>query len=363
MDDADKSVAMLDRARALWREDGRYDEALGLYRAILDAQPDDLRALQGMGALLAELGRLDEAEAALRRTLAGAPSDAAARYTLGSVLLSMGRYAEGWSYHGARFEIEALGNRLPPLAVPRWQSFHPANKTVLIVPEQGFGDQIQFARFGPGLGAAGARVGLLAKPPLMRLFRDSFPQASVVALEGEVSFPEPDFYVMSGDLAGLAGITPETVPCAPYLTAPPPPPLPPGFRVGFMSRGNPALTADHLRSLPGDVAERLRAALPGTVVDLAPEVTGARDFADTAALISGLDLVVTVDTAVAHLAGALGKRCLTLVRSFASDWRWPRLQPTTPWYPSMTLHWASLEGDWSAAIDEVAALVQAEAAR
>ncbi len=362
---AEQSEASIARARAL-RQEGRYEEALAAYRAAAEGPLPDFKALQNMATLLADLGRFEEAEAALRRTLEVAPADAPTRLALASALLAQGRYAEGWSFYDARFEAGEPGNTLPDLAAPRWRSFHPAGKRILVIPEQGFGDQIQFVRFVPGLAAAGARVFLLAKPPLYRLFRDSLRAATVIELEGTVSFPPPDFYVLSNDLPGLAGVTADTIPSAPYLAAPPPPlmlPLPDRPRIGIMTRGNPALKMDGLRSLPPAAAERLRRALPGTVVDLAPEATGARDFADTAALIGALDLVISVDTAVAHLAGALGKPCLTLLRSFGGDWRWPRMAPSTPWYPSMRLFWAGLDGDWEAAIDGVVAAAGAEQAR
>lgn len=359
----EEANALIDAATRLRLAD-RFDEALACYRDVVARRPDHPKATQHLGALLGQLGRYDEAEAMLRHTLTLVPRDAATRHSLAGVLMAKGRYPEAWSFYDARFEAQPEHSPRPALDAPQWRSWHLGGKELLVFPEQGLGDQIQFARFLPGLAVAGARVTVLAPPPLVRLFAASMPDIRVLAAAGRVDFPDPDFWVMSADLPGLAGATLATLPVAPYLRATlPAPALPSGFKVGLMTQGNPRLAMDARRSLPPDVAARLRAALPGTVVGLHPDESGARDFADTAAIVAALDLVVSVDTAVAHLAGAMGKRCLTLIRGFAPDWRWMADRDDSPWYPSMTLYRGTVAGDWTDAVARLLADARALAVR
>ncbi|MFN3583133.1 glycosyltransferase family 9 protein [Phenylobacterium sp.] len=204
------------------------------------------------------------------------------------------------------------------------------------------GDQIMFARFAARAASEGADVTVLTPTPLARLFR-SMP-VEVVEARGAAEFPDPDYWVMSSDIAGRAGATLETLPSAPYLSAQP------GTSsvVGVAWRGNPAFRNDANRSLPPDLGERLLA-LPGAV-SLAPEDSGARDFQDTAEIIAGLDLVVSVDTAVAHLAGALGKPVWILVPDLTTDWRWMQHRIDSPWYPTARL-WRG--GDWRPVVEAI----------
>ena len=346
------------------REAERFDAAREVYRNATRAYPDSARAWQHFGALSGQLGHLGEAEAALRRALELVPADAATRYTLAGVLMTQGDYAEAWSFYAARFDLPDLNIHRPPnFPYPQWRSWHAGGKQVLVFPEQGAGDQIQFVRFVPLLVEQGAHVTLLAPRPLYRLFSDSFPQARVIAAEGSVEFPDPDFWVASADLPGLTGATLETLPRPPYLhTTAVWPALPPGFKIGLATRGNPKLTQDRRRSLPNALVERLKRDLPGQVVSLHPEDSGAGDYADTAAIIAQLDLVVSVDTSVAHLAGALGKPCHLLVREFAADWRWMRGRDDSPWYPNTRLYRGGMDGDWSGAIERLVGDVRAFAA-
>jgi tetratricopeptide (TPR) repeat protein len=297
----------------------------------------------------------DRAEACYRRALALQPEAAATRRALGVLLLSLGRYPEGFALFEARHALPQYGK--PDLPFPEWRE-GPSPERLLIWPEQGFGDQIQFARFAPVLQARGVAVTLVCWPPLARLFAQSF-DLPVIAAAGVVDFPDPDAWVMAMSLAARLGVTPDTIPDAPYLRAAAAPSprlrgLPSGFRVGLMTRGNPAYAADQTRSLT-PAAEAALHALPATVVGLAPEQTGAADFADTAALIAGLDLVISVDTAVAHLAGAMGKPCWILLPAKTVDWRWLRGRSDSPWYPSARLYRQTAPGDWDGVVATVAA--------
>ncbi len=330
---------------------GRPDEALSLLAAATQAAPESSLAHHDLGGVLKLLGRLAEAEASLRRAHALAPDDPRTRHALGIVLLSQGRYGEGWPLYDARHAIPQLGLIKPALPFPEWRGEDVAGKRVLIFPEQGLGDQIQYARFAPWLAAKGADVTLLCHPALARLFAQSL-GVRVIAAAGGVDFPDPDYWVMSGSVAGRTGLGPDDLPNAPYLRAAPGPHAAAG-RIGVVTRGNPAHTNDAHRSLPAAQAAELTA-LPGAV-SLHPEDTGAADMADTAALVTGLDLVITVDTAVAHLAGALGKPVWILLPRVMTDWRWMEARTDSPWYPSARLFRQPAAGDWASVLGDVRA--------
>lgn len=332
-------------------EAGRYGAAERRLRELGAAHPGHQGAQHALGALLHQLGKLDEAEAALRKAHELRPESAESRLALGGVLLTKGRYAEGWPLFDARHHMAASGTRKPHQAAPEWRGEPLAGKRLLIWPEEGFGDQIQFARFVPWLAAQGAEVTLLCPPPLYRLFDDSLQGVNVLAAAGRVEIPDPDYWVMSASIPGRAGIaTPEEVPAAPYLTAPPAV-TPKGARIGLAVRGNPAHANNANRSLPPVLAERLMD-LPGAI-SLLPEDTGARDFAETAAVMAGLDLVISVDTSGAHLAGALGLPTWILVPHIGADWRWMRGRDDTPWYPTAQLFRQPEEGGWDPVVEAI----------
>jgi len=302
--------------------------------------------LHDEGGLHKQHGRLREAEAALRAALALAPDNAKTRHALGIVLLSQGRYAEGWPLYDARHQVPELGLLKPGLPYPEWRGEPLAGKRLLIFPEQGFGDQIMFARFAPLLRDRGAKVTLICNLLLARLFEGL--GVEVIAASGAVEFADPDYWVMSGSVAGRAVAGPQEVPAEPYLFATP---SAPGGGVGVVTQGNPKHANDANRSLFGRDAERLLA-LP-SARSLALADTGAQDFADTAAIVAGLDLVVTVDTSVAHLAGAMGKPVWILIPSLMTDWRWMEGRTDSPWYPTARLYRQARPGDWSEVLDRV----------
>lgn len=372
MSPADSAVAAL--APSPWVEDlfqqacaarqaGHIRLAMEMYRRVAAAAPEDAVKLQHLGAALSMLGLRAEAEQALRQALAVDPTNAAAHHALATTLMAQGRYPEAGPHYAARFALPQLGLRKPEdLPYPKWSGEDLAGKRVVVFPEMGFGDQIQHARFAALLRDRGADVTLLCLPGLDRLFTESFPGVRVIAANGPVDFPDPDAWMMTGDLMFLPGVTLETLPAAPYLrTSQPVPPLPEGFKVGLVTAGNPNHKNDANRSLVPAMAADLRARLPGHVLDLRPEATGARDFADTAALIGALDVVVTVDTSVAHLAGAVGKRTLVLIPALNTDWRWLHDREDTPWYPSLRLYRAHPSAGWAPAIEQVAREVGAMA--
>jgi tetratricopeptide (TPR) repeat protein len=294
-------------------------------------------------------GRLEAAEAAFRAALALDSGRADTSWALGTVLLARGRFAEGYELLKARHAVASFRRRRPDLPFAEWRGEAVAGNKILIWPEQGFGDQSQSARFGPHLQRQGADVPLLCSPALARLFERL--GVRVVAASGAVSFPDPDTWVMSESVAGRLGVTPLNLPNTPYLR------LPDrasgaSLRIGLMTCGDPAHQNDANRSLQAADAARL-ADLPAEVVNLHPDHTSAADFLDTAEIIAGLDLVISVDTAVAHLAGAMGKPCWVMVPAYNTDWRWMRDRTDSPWYPSMRLFRQAASGDWTGVLAQI----------
>jgi hypothetical protein len=324
-----------------------------LLEAALATTPDDADLLHHLGRLAEAQGDLAAAEASFRRALALAPEAMPTAGCLGRLLLSQGRLPEGFALTEARHAVEDL--RKPPLPYPEWRGGPVAERRILIWPEQGFGDQIQFARFAPILRAQGADVTMVCWPPLQRLFAESL-GVRVIAAAGTIDFPDPDGWVMACSLAWRLGVTLETIPAAAYLraTRPWPKALPAGFKVGLVTNGSPTNRNDRHRSLPPDAAARLRR-LPVQIIDLDPAATGAGDFADTASLLAELDLVISVDTAVAHLAGAMGKPCWLLLPARGLDWRWLRERPDSPWYPALRLYRQATPGDWEPVVQAIEA--------
>ncbi|HEX2559500.1 hypothetical protein [Phenylobacterium sp.] len=282
-------------------------------------------------------GRLADAEKVYRVL---APYYWRARDNLGLLLLADGRLEEGFALYEGRFTRPERRVEKPALSFPEWGGERVGS--LLVWPEQGFGDQILHARWIGELARRGVEVTLLCPPPLIRLF-DQLP-ARMLAQEGQLQVPRHEAFVMLGSLPFRCGASAASVPAEPYLKAEPAP----GDGIGVCWRGDPRYPGNAARSLSPEAAERLSR----LGRSLLPEDTGANDFMETAEIIAGLDLVITVDTSIANLAGALGKRCWVLLAQ-PCDWRWMRSGAATPWYPSARLFRQPSAGDWTSVLDEV----------
>ena len=301
-----------------------------------------------VGRALAFEGLFRDAEAKFRLALNEEPGRTTALFDLGLALMAQGRYREGFPYYAARFGL--AGSRPKPrLPYPEWQGEPLKGRNIALFPEQGLGDQIQIARFAPVLRKMGADVTLFCDAPLQRLFEGL--GTRTIAASGAVEFPDPDYLCMIMDLPGKLRSTLQTLPSTPYLSATP---RPMGARIGVARRGKATHANDARRSLPDDLV------LPFEALELSPEVTGAKDFQDTADIIAGLDLVVSVDTSIAHLAGALGKPCWLLLPRQGIDWRWMANRTDSPWYPSMRLYRQEVADDWVGVLKRVATDLEAQ---
>ena len=302
------------------------------------ALPSSAAAQHNLGLLYASQGRYEAAEQRLRAALALSPGFANAEHSLSMQLLAQGRYEEGWPLFEGRRRRADIFIPSPELAFPEWRGEDLSGKRLLVIGEQGFGDQIQFARFVRD--APAASVVYFCAPALAGLFR----RAGLNALEAyrETPFPQADYWVLVGSLPLRLGVTLDSIPPPLHLG----PPHVGGEGIGVVAQGRPTHFNDSERSLRGRDAELLLSA--GR--DLSPEATGANDFAETAVVVAGLDRVVTVDTAVAHLAASMGVPTHILLPASNPDWRWLRGREDSPWYPSVRLHRQAQPGDWRSVI-------------
>ncbi|MDR3733958.1 MAG: tetratricopeptide repeat protein [Acidobacteriaceae bacterium] len=395
---------------AVLRQTKRKSEALAWSSRGCRVNPDDDRARTELGLTLAELDRFDEASVAFRCVLSHKPDDAetwaalanvlmaqaepgavalyrrglviepehpAIRWNLALALLRHGDFTVGWANHEARLLLTGPQKiRLPELSTSIWDGQDLTGRTLLLHTEQGLGDTLQFVRYVPLVAARGGKIVLVAPRPLVNLLR-SLPGVDVLIATGD-PVPPFDFWLPLLSLPRVFSTTLDTIPeRTPYLRADPEcvatwqQRLGNGIRVGLVWAGSPGNGNDRNRSCPLELLVPLlavpgirwfslqkgsRAADPARlgwqerITDLDPLID---DFADTAAIIANLDLVVSVDTSVAHLTGALGQACWVLL-PFAPDWRWMLDRTDSPWYPRSRLFRQTRPGDWSAVVTAVA---------
>ena len=366
------------------RSQGRLEEALACFEQATALRPNFAEAHCSLGNVLASLARLDEAEARFQQALALRPDLAEAEFGLAICWLTKGDYQRGWPAYEARRRLPSA-KPLPP--VPRWQGEPLSGRSLLLIAEQGLGDTFQFVRFVRLLKTRGARVVLAAQPAAVPLLKSYPDMDELVILGSEEPLPPADYCLPLLSLPGVLRTDTASIPAEiPYLRANPE--LAErwrqelsridGFKIGIAWHGHCESSGYRTRSTPlaefaplaglsgvllislqkGEGAEQV-AGVNFPVLDFSnrlDEQSGR--FMDTAALIANLDLVVTVDTSIAHLAGAFGAPALVALHRVA-DWRWLRGRDDSPWYPTLRLFRQTVFGQWSDVFERIAQAVQA----
>ncbi len=358
---------------------GRMQEAVAVFCSAIADDPDDAVSLANLAKVLVAEGRFPEAREIGQQAMAARPDDLTIQLNYAMGLLKSGAWAEGW----AMFERRPAEIDLPPER-RLTQLADAVGARILVTHEGGFGDTLQFMRYLPLLAALGAKVIVAVPRPLLRLAVTT-PGVSAV-VRADRPLPAYDRHIPFMSLACLFNSRPDNVPGqAPYLVVPPAlrevwrGHLEPwsGRAIGLVWAGSARPTVaeasqlDLQRSMDPEWLQPL-AAMPGITwvslqkhhavprgMRLANPMPGVRDFADTAAIIAGLDWVVTVDTAVAHLAGALGRRVILMDR-YENCWRWLSGRSDSVWYPTLRIVRQHRPGDWSAVIQQVVDILSTE---
>jgi tetratricopeptide (TPR) repeat protein len=335
---------------------GDLEAAEALYRRAIADPRLEQAASRHLIHLLDGQHRWEEALQESRAALGRDPGAHALQVHMAMQLLALGRYAESWPLYDGRAALDTSGVRPSTAPYPEWDG--APIRSLVVWDEQGFGDAIQFSRFIPQLVASGVEVTFAVRPELALLF-DGL-GARILPSRGPMQVPIADAWAMVGSLPRWLGVTLEHLPGpTPYLAAPPErlafwAGRLAGARIGVVTKGKAGHANDANRSLPY-AAQGFLLSLPGAV-NLLPEESDLplKDFADTAAALEALDLVIAVDTAVAHLAGAMGKPCWLLLPYVGTDWRWLHERSDSPWYPSLRLYRQAAPGDWASVLRAVA---------
>lgn len=363
----------------VYERQGEIRRAIDCARETVQRAPSLAEGYNNFGIALRSDHQLDEACDAFQQALALRPNFPLAEFNWGTTRLLQGRYREGWPGYERR--TETLPEPPRSWSQPRWKGQPIPGRTLLVYSDQGFGDALQFVRFLPQIRErSGARIVLECQAELVRLFAGQPGADLVVAESGEL--PEFDYQLPLSSAGAVLAVTLENLVAEiPYVAAAAP--LRPeladvlssaekgSLKVGLAWQGNPEQARDVLRSCPLEILRPL-ADIPGvTLFSLQVGETGRgqieavqprmrlhdlgshfEDFADTAAVLDHLDLVVTVDSAVAHLAGALGKTTWALL-CHTPDWRWLLERTDSPWYPTMRLFRQPRWGAWDVVVADV----------
>lgn len=371
--------ALIGRSAALELLD-RPQEALETLDRGIAAWPDAADLLYNKATVLKLLKRIDEACALYAQALAIAPDDPDANANFAMTLLLKGDFAAGWRAYEHRWGQVGRGDDRPRLAAPVWNGEDLAGRKIVIYAEQGLGDLVQFSRYLPLLQARGAGVALIARPNMHALLRAAFP---AIALYGDATQLGAELFDFQCALTSLPlhfGTVLETVPSmVPYLKADPERIAcwrerigAGGFRIGICWQGNPSAAVDARRSMPLaafaplasvpgvrlisfqkkdglDQLERaqMRVETLGEAFDSGPD-----SFVDTMAAMECVDLVISPDTSIAHVAGALARPVWVALRH-VPDWRWMLGREDSPWYPTMRLFRQEMTGDWGGVFEHM----------
>ncbi|MBF0140175.1 MAG: tetratricopeptide repeat protein [Magnetococcales bacterium] len=368
----------------LFKDSKRCQEAEKGYRQVLRLHPEHVLTCNNLGILLHQMEKHAEAEGCYRQALRLAPDFADAGWNLALHYLSLGDFPQGWPLYEYRYHPSMKKrNTVPPdVTIPMWRGENVQGKSMLIVAEQGLGDQIQFCRYATMLKASGARRITLTCDAALRLLFQSLEGVDAVVEKGASFGEDHDFWTFYLSIPQYMRTTVATIPARiPYLH-----PgmdrvahwrslLPvDGFKVGLVWRGSPVNANDANRSLPGLEVLAPLWEVPGVTFISLQKGDGEEqaktppvgqplrhygpllhDFADTAALVVQLDLVISIDSAVAHLAGAVGQRCWVLLPRWGTDWRWLKGRSDSPWYPDgMRLFRQTRFDDWSRVVQRMA---------
>ena len=359
------------------REDNNPELALSYYAQALTQDRRSASAFNNYGNVLRECGEPEAAIPFLMRSIQLAPTHPTAQFNLAVAFLLSGDYAHGWPQYESRWNYEHLAGTLPNYTQPRWTGQDLADKTILVLGEQGHGDNIQFVRFLGDLTSRGARVILAVNASLKSLLQG--PAVPEIVCPGD-PIPEFDYWIPVMSLPAVLGTTLENLaPVQFYLTAD-------GelqrqwqqrlgpktrLRVGFCWSGRRDTWINRHKGMPFETMLELiqrnpdyewvnlqcdctaeeEAELVRAGVTAYPGAIGS--FADSAALIMHMDVVLAVDTAVAHLAGALGRPVWVMLSQFALDWRWLLDRDSSPWYTSARLFRQPQMGDWSSVTEKI----------
>lgn len=357
---------------------GRFEEAIAEFQRALAIRPQSPETLNNLGGALREMARFDEAAMTLRRALAMRPDYAEAEWNLAFVLLTEGNLREGLFAFEARLRVKHFPNRR--MEGPMWDGSDLHGRRILLHTEQGVGDTFNFIRYAPMVAARGGRVMVLCGTDVYRLLSVQHLGVEQWVADGQ-RVPQFDTHCPLMSLPKVFGTTTETIPAdVPYLVADPswvqpwrerlardPAHLKAGLvwagnlhpihnrkrTIGLSALGSLGACRDvSFYSLQKGPAAQEGLSPPAgmKLVDWSGELN---DFADTAALIAALDLVITIDTSVAHLAGAMGKPTWVLL-PFVADWRWFLDREDSPWYPTMKLFRQAALGDWSEPVARLA---------
>ena len=342
---------------------GDAEAAAACFERAVAAAPEDANAWSNLGNARQDQLRLDEALAAHDRAVALAPDDPEVRWNRAVTLLSAGDFATGFAEY--EWRAKTAKHAPPTHESPLWDGRDPTGTRLLMLAEQGFGDAIQFVRYAPALQRRGAQIVIQCHPKLAPLFETLESAPTVVATGSPL--PPVDAHIPLMSLPHLLEAAPESVPAdIPYLRPPAetrtPPPADGRPRVGLCWTGNPDHPDNAHRSVPfSQLAPLLSRAdidwrslqfgrgshdARGRLPEDAAWTACLAGFGNTAAAVASCDLVISVDTATAHLAGALG-RPVWLLLKFAPDWRWMVGRDDSPWYPTARLFRQAAPGDWS----------------
>ncbi len=354
----------------------RYDEAVGCFDRAIALQPNYPEAFSNRGAALCELGRRREALDNYDRAIALQPDYPEAHWNAASLRLLTGDFSRGWAEYEWRWKYEAMAIARRNFVQPQWRGEAIEGKTILLHSEQGLGDAIQFSRYAPLVARLGVRVILEVDKRLKELMASLAGVTQVISV-GD-ALPDFDLHCPLLSLPLAFGTELATIPAEiPYLHAAPKKVVEwrarlgekHQFRVGIVWSGNPNHKRDQIRSIDlGAFLPLLEsgATLISVQKDIRPSDAtvlsehsdiyqcgdGLADFSDTAALLSNLDLIISVDTSIAHLAGALG-RPVWILLPYLPDWRWLLDRNTSPWYPSARLYRQNETRDWAGVITTV----------